>query len=71
MAVEAHEPTVRFFKKEVRSREFSDDDIRIEFYALSQVMDEATKKALMAVLKKHRSEVAQRIERELEAIRES
>ena len=63
----AHEPTVQFFANELQNSAFSDDDLRTEFYTLSQAMDEATKEGLMAVLKQHHPHVAERIERELGA----
>ncbi|MBI2098422.1 MAG: hypothetical protein HYW38_01685 [Candidatus Colwellbacteria bacterium] len=59
---------VAFFEKEVQSLSFSDRDVKVEWYTLSQGMNKATQDALTAVLKKHRPHVAESIERELEQV---
>ena len=59
---------VAFFEKEVRNPSFSDKDVRVEWYTLTQGMGKATQDALTAVLKKYRPHVADSIERELEQV---
>jgi hypothetical protein len=70
MAIEVHEPTVQYFERELQRGNPTDGELIVLFGNISSAVDEATKEALMAVLKEYRPQVAQRVEHELEAIRE-
>lgn len=62
------EPVINFFGQQLSAPEFSDGDVRVEFYAVSKGLDPEIQDALMRTLEQKRPHVAQFIREELDQI---
>ncbi|MCP6726543.1 MAG: hypothetical protein KJI69_00665 [Patescibacteria group bacterium] len=68
MKDEKDEATVTFVEEILEDGRQSDQQVRAMFYDVTKGMNQATQKAAMDLLSKHRPLVARQIERELQSV---